>query len=95
MMQKALQENRDLLYEAILELHTVEECRLFFADLCTSQEINAMVQRLVVAKMLGENKSYAEIVEQTGTSTATVSRVKRSCENYQIALRRLKTPEER
>ena len=62
------------LYKGILTLETLEECRRFFDDLCT-------VQELKVAGMLREGKVYSEIVAQTGASTATISRVNRSL-NY-------------
>ena len=68
----------DFLFDAILSLETKEECYRFFEDLCTSAELKAMSQRLVVAKMLTEKKVYTEIVKETGVSTATISRVKRS-----------------
>lgn len=90
MAMKLDEESKEFLYQAILKLQTTEECRLFFRDLCTEKEIGTMVQRLSVAKMLKENCNYAEIVEETGASTATVSRVKRSSENYRIVLDRLK-----
>lgn len=90
MVEKAYTENANLLYEAILKLETVEECELFFSDLCTEKEIGAMVQRLSVAKMLEEGSNYVQIVEATGASTATVSRVKRSSKNYRIVLQRMK-----
>ncbi len=90
MAMKLTEENKQFLYNAILRLRSVEECRLFFGDLCTEKEIGTMVQRLSVAKMLEEDRNYAEIVEATGASTATVSRVKRSSENYRIVLGRMK-----
>ena len=75
----------DFLFDAILALETKEECYRFFEDLCTSSELKAMSQRLVVAKMLTEKKVYTEIkkvyteiVKETGASTATISRVKRA-----------------
>ena len=68
----------DFLFDAILSLETKEECYRFFEDLCTSAELKAMSQRLVVAKMLTEKKVYTEIVKETGASTATISRVKRA-----------------
>ena len=68
----------DFLFDAILCLETKEECYRFFEDLCTSSELKAMSQRLVVAKMLTEKKVYTEIVRETGASTATISRVKRA-----------------
>ena len=68
----------DFLFEAILLLETMEECRNFFDDLCTVPELKAMAQRLQVAKMLSEHQVYSEIVSETGASTATISRVNRS-----------------
>lgn len=70
--------NLDELYQAILTLETVEECRLFFKDLCTIPELKSFSQRYHVAKMLMEDHVYSEIVEATGASTATISRVNRS-----------------
>ena len=68
----------DLLMKAILTHKSEEDAYRFFEDLCTSAELKAMSQRLVVAKMLTEKKVYTEIVRETGASTATISRVKRS-----------------
>lgn len=70
--------NIDFLYDAILTLDNKEECEKFFADLCTVNELKAISQRVVVAKMLKEKRVYSEIVEATGASTATISRVNRS-----------------
>ena len=84
-----IEQDVSLLYKAVLALETEEECRLFFEDLCTGKEIGTMLQRLSVAKMLYENCNYAEIVEKTGASTATVSRVKRSCDHYHTVLNRI------
>ncbi len=74
-------ENRQFLYEAILKLETVEECEAFFEDLCTVQELESISQRLVVAKLLTEDKVYTDIVEKTGASTATISRVNRTLQS--------------
>ena len=71
----------DHLFDAILRLKNVEECYDFFEDLCSVSEFKAMSQRFEVAYMLAEGSSYQEIVEKTGASTATISRVKRSL-NY-------------
>ncbi|MGB9802310.1 YerC/YecD family TrpR-related protein [Desulfofundulus sp.] len=71
----------DDLFEAVLTLRDVDECYQFFEDICTVAELKAMAQRLAVAKMLQENRTYTEIAAQTGASTATISRVKR-CLNY-------------
>ncbi len=67
----------DQLFEAILKLKTVEECYAFFEDICTIRELCAISQRLEVARLLAQGEIYEEIVEQTGASTATISRVKR------------------
>ena len=74
-------ESVDFLFEAILALETVDECYRFFEDLCTVPELKAMSQRLSVAKMLSQKRVYSEIVNETGASTATISRVNRSL-NY-------------
>ena len=66
------------LYKAILLLENPEECYNFFCDLCTVAEMKAMEQRFEVAKLLSEGKIYNDILEQTGTSSATISRVNRS-----------------
>lgn len=71
----------DRLFEAILLLKNQEECYKFFEDICTIAEIKALAQRLEVARLLREKKTYNEISEATGASTATISRVNR-CLNY-------------
>ena len=71
-------ETTDALFDAILSLESREECYAFFEDLCTVQELNAISQRIVVAKMLSEKCVYTDIVNETGASTATISRVNRS-----------------
>jgi len=68
----------DKLFEAILTLGTVDECYNFFDDLCTIQELKAFAQRFQVAGMLLDRKVYNEIANETGISTATISRVNRS-----------------
>lgn len=75
------QEELDFLYNSILKIETLEECKNFFADLCSIQEINEMMQRILVAKMLKEKNVYSQITKETGASTATISRVNRSL-NY-------------
>lgn len=77
-------------FDAILTLKTREECYDFFSDACTPKEINSIAQRFVVAKMLNEKCVYNEIIEKTGASTATISRVSRSINNgFQLAFDRL------
>ncbi|HET7579923.1 MAG TPA: YerC/YecD family TrpR-related protein [Bacillales bacterium] len=71
----------DQLFEAMLSLENKEECYRFFDDLCTMGEIQSLAQRLEVARMLREGFTYHKIEEETGASTATISRVKR-CLNY-------------
>ncbi len=78
------EENKELLYKAVLLLKSEDECRAFFEDLCTPQELNAIAQRLHVANMLTDGKVYNTIVEETGASTATISRVNKTL-NYQAA----------
>lgn len=78
MKDRIKSENTELLFDCILALETKEECYAFFEDLCTIPEIKAMAQRVEVAKLLSEKKVYSEIVEETGASTATISRVNRS-----------------
>lgn len=81
MNSKIRDELTDSLFEAVLLLKNVDECYNFFEDVCTIAEIKAMAQRLEVAKMLKHGKTYTEICEKTGASTATISRVNR-CLNY-------------
>ncbi len=69
------------LYEHIVEIGTVEECLRFFEDLCAPTELQAMEQRFSVARMLHEGRGYAEILKESGASSATVSRVNRAL-NY-------------
>ena len=86
------------LYSAILQLRTEEECYKFFVDLCTVSELKAMEQRYEVAKLLNQGMIYNDILEQTGASSATISRVNRSLnygtDTYRIILQRLQEKEE-
>ena len=83
----------DHLFEAILTLETKEECYTFFQDVCTINELLSLSQRYEVAKMLREKKTYLEIADKTGASTATISRVNRSlnygCDGYDMVFSRL------
>lgn len=81
MGKKVKTEALDLLFEAILTLKDKDECYTFFEDICTVNELLSITQRFEVAKMLREQKTYLEIAEKTGASTATISRVNRSL-NY-------------
>ena len=84
----------EYLFKAVLCLETMEECYHFFEDLGTVPELKALSQRLQVAKMLHDHKVYSEIVQTTGASTATISRVNRSlsygCDGYQVVFDRVK-----
>ncbi|MEY7999746.1 YerC/YecD family TrpR-related protein [Clostridium sp. Mt-5] len=84
----------DYLCEAVLCLKTKEECYRFFDDICTINEIKSLEQRLQVAKMLSNKKTYLDIAAATGASTATISRVNRclnyGSDGYKIVLKRLK-----
>ena len=74
---KLSNEQTDHLFEAILTLETVEDCYRFFEDLCTIHELQSLAQRMEVARQLDEKKTYSAIAEDTGASTATISRVSR------------------
>lgn len=88
----------DHLFDAILCLENREECYAFFEDICTINEILSYAQRFEVAKMLYDHKTYLEIAEKTGASTATISRVNRSLnygnEGYDMVFGRMDWPEE-
>ena len=73
--------DRSEIFEAILKLENTDEAKIFFEDLCTISELNAMAQRLLVAKLLKEDMVYSDIAAKTGASSATISRVAR-CLNY-------------
>ncbi len=81
------------LFEAVLTLKDTEECYQFFEDVCTVNELLSLAQRYEVAKMLYEKKTYLEIAEKTGASTATISRVNRSLnygnEGYEMVFSRI------
>ena len=81
------------MYKAILQLKDTDECFRFFQDLCTVPELNAMEQRFEVARLLDKGLIYTDILEQTGASSATISRVNRSLhygqDGYHIVIERL------
>lgn len=80
-MQKESVEQNTLLFKAILALRDQEECRAFFQDLCTVAELKALAQRMEVAQLLDQGFIYNDILQRTGASSATISRVNRSL-NY-------------
>ena len=71
----------ELLFDAISTLKTKEEYYAFFEDVCTVNEVLSIAQRIEVAKKLGEGKTYLEVTNDTGASTATISRVNRMLNN--------------
>ena len=87
-------EHSDNLYRAVLSLKTMDECKHFFQDLCTVSELQAMEQRFEVALLLDEGMIYNDILERTGASSATISRVNRAlhygANGYQRVLPRVK-----
>lgn len=93
MNSKLKDDMTDRLFEGILKLETVEECYAFFEDICTVNEMKALAQRLEVAKMLVDKRTYIEIQQITGASTATISRVNRclsyGSDGYKLVLDRI------
>ena len=96
MNKKITTEAVDHLFEAVLTLKSPEECYAFFEDVCTVNELLSLSQRYEVAKMLREKKTYLDIAERTGASTATISRVNRSLnygnDGYDMVFKRLGYP---
>ena len=97
MTKKIRTEEVDHLFEAILTLENKDECYLFFDDVCTVNELLSLAQRYEVAQMLRNKKTYLEIAEKTGASTATISRVNRSLnygnDGYDMVFKRLNSEE--
>ena len=87
----------DTLYRAIMSLKSDDECRKFLQDLCTVSELKAMEQRMEVAMLLDDGLIYSEILERTGASSATISRVNRclhyGSDGYRTIIPRLKEGE--
>ncbi len=80
-------------YQAVLMLKTEKECELFFQDICTVKELQAMLQRLQVARLLDGGRNYNEIEDATGASSATISRVNKCLLHgggYATVLQRMK-----
>jgi TrpR-related protein YerC/YecD len=97
MSKKLRTEAVDFLFDAILCLQNREECYTFFEDVCTVNELLSLSQRFEVAKMLRDQKTYLDIAEKTGASTATISRVNRSLnygnDGYDMVFARLQKSE--
>jgi TrpR-related protein YerC/YecD len=89
-MNTPFTEATDRLFQAILRLQSVEECYALFEDLCTIRELRDLSQRFEVAEMLADGRSYQEISQKTGASTATICRVNKclvyGCGGYRAAL---------
>ena len=98
MSKKIHTEAVDHLFEAVLCLENKEECYTFFEDVCTINELLSLSQRFEVARMLRQKKTYLEISEKTGASTATISRVNRSLtygnDRYEMVFNRIGEKEE-
>lgn len=94
MTKNEKREHVDVLYEAILTLKDLDECKKFFSDLCTVAELRAMEQRFEVAMLLSDGMIYNDILERTGASSATISRVNRAlqygADGYKAVLPRIK-----
>lgn len=88
----------EMMYKAILSLKNIEECEQFFDDLCTVSELQAMEQRFQVAWLLNKGMIYNDILQETGASSATISRVKRSLQygrdGYAVVFGRLEAEED-
>ncbi|HIV62832.1 MAG TPA: TrpR-like protein, YerC/YecD [Candidatus Butyricicoccus avistercoris] len=88
----------DQLFAGIMSLQSIEECYNFFEDLCTITELRAMAQRFQVAKMLDQGQIYSDIVQETGASTATISRVNKclvyGTDGYRMVLDRTQESED-
>jgi TrpR-related protein YerC/YecD len=89
MQEKSLKD----LYQVILKLESEQECAEFFRDLCTVSELKAMSERWQVAKKVNKGTSYRQISEETGASTATITRVAHWLHHgmggYQLMLKKL------
>ena len=95
---KFKREDIDELFEAVLTLRDSEDCYRFFEDICTINELHTIAQRLQVAKLLSEKKTYNEIENITSASTATISRINKclvyGADGYKRVLARLKEKEQ-
>lgn len=93
-MNEKLKDDRvDFLFKGILALENEEECYRFFEDLCTVSELKEMSKRFYAAKLLNDNRIYNDIADETGLSTATISRVNRCLkygkDGYSMILQRI------
>ncbi len=95
---KLKRDDIDQLFDAVLTLENREECYRFFEDICTINELHAIAQRLQVAKLLSEKRTYTEIESLTSASTATISRINKcllyGADGYKLVLERMPKDEE-
>ena len=98
MAKRKITDEKNYLFDCIISLESVEECYDFFEDLCTTREVEEMSKRMRAARMLASNKVYNEVVQETGLSTATISRVNRclkeGAQGYARVLERTERKEE-
>ena len=79
--KKPNEDDINLLYDVLVNVSSPEECRALLEDLCTVKEVEQMAQRIKAAQLLIEGKTYAQVMEETDISSATLSRVSR-CVQY-------------
>ncbi len=77
-MNQITEKDIEYLYKSVLSLDNMQDCKAFFEDVCTINELFAMAQRMTVAKLLNQGKTFTEVAEQTGASSATISRVNKA-----------------
>ena len=77
-MNQITEKDIEYLYKSVLSLDNMQDCKAFFEDVCTINELFAMAQRMTVAKLLNQGKTFNEVAEQTGASSATISRVNKA-----------------
>lgn len=91
---KAGEELEHSLFKAILKLRNIDECKKFFKDILTVQELSSLALRWQIANMLDDGYTYVEIEKATGASSTTIARINRWLEygegGYKIALKRTK-----
>ena len=92
-MKRQRNEDLDFLFEAVLSLKSLDECYLFFDDICTIKELASLAQRMQVARQLYDNRNYNQVYADTGVSSATICRVNKCLQygdgGYKLALDRL------
>ncbi|MCQ2457894.1 MAG: YerC/YecD family TrpR-related protein [Clostridia bacterium] len=92
-MSRIASDSLDRLFDVILNLHTKDECYSFFEDLCTMRELKDLSARLDVAVLLEHGQNYQQVADETGVSSATISRVKRALEygsgGYKLMISRM------